>query len=81
MAETVMSDRCKRLVRMAEAVVEDTERIRLLPLKERLAVALILNRPQLFPGGEFTILQAVAFLGEDWLKAAIEAEKAPIVDD
>lgn len=73
---TDMSDRCQRLVRMAASVVESTERIKLLPLKEQLAVALILNRPQLFPDGDFTILQAVAFLGEEWVKLAIEAEKA-----
>ncbi|MBX9682334.1 MAG: hypothetical protein K2X41_00965 [Hyphomicrobium sp.] len=74
---TDMSDRRQRLVRMAASVVEASERIKLLPLKERLAVALILNRPQLFPEGDFTILQAVAFLGEEWVKLAIEAEKAP----
>ena len=81
MDEKAMSELCTRLEGLVQSVVEDTERIKTLPLKERLAVALILDRPSFLPEGEFTILQAVAFLGEDWIKAAIEAEKAPIVDD
>jgi hypothetical protein len=31
--------------------------------------------------GEFTIVQAVEYLGEDWLKVAIEAEKATMTID
>ncbi len=47
-----------------------------LPLKERLAVALILDRRDLFVDGEFTILQAVAYLGDEWVKLALEVQSA-----
>ena len=43
-----------------------------LPLKERLAVALILDGVDLFVDGDFTILQAVDYLGDDWVRLALE---------
>ena len=37
---------------------------------------LVLNKTELFPKGDYTILQAVDRLGEEWLAAAILVQKA-----
>lgn len=71
-----LQERCRRLLRLVERVTDRPQRIEMLPLEERLAVALVLNRPEFFPDGDFTILQAVAHLNGEWLAAATAAEKA-----
>ncbi len=79
MTETEMKELCARLIHLTDTVAEAPKRICTLPLKERIAVGLLLNTNQLFPAGEFTILQAVEYLGADWLKVAIEAERATMM--
>lgn len=76
MVSHAMSERCQKLSRWAKAVIERPSRIRMLPTREQLAVALVLNRPDLFRDGEFTILQAVNYLDADWLAAATAVERA-----
>jgi len=39
---------------------------------EAIAIALVLNRPDLLPDGYTHVLRAVDRLDDDWLKAAIE---------
>jgi hypothetical protein len=55
-------------VRMAAA---DERSIGVLSMGERIAVALVLDRPDLLPETYGTILEAVDRLGADWLTAAI----------
>ncbi len=80
MTNNLMPERCRKLARWAKTVVDSPSRIRMLPLQEHLAVALILNRAELFPDGEFTILQAVNALDADWLAAATAVERAFMLD-
>jgi hypothetical protein len=42
---------------------------------EAIAIALVLNRPDLLPDGYTHVLHAVDRLGDDWLKAAIEVAR------
>ena len=42
---------------------------------EQIAVALVLNKPALFPHGGYTILEAVDRLGPDWTAAALKAQR------
>jgi hypothetical protein len=41
----------------------------------QIAVALVLNKPELFPHGGYTILEAVDRLGSDWTAAALKAQR------
>lgn len=70
-----MSERSQKLIRLARSVSERPSRIRMLPVEEHLAVALILNRKELLRDGEYTILQAVMALDTEWLAAAAEVER------
>lgn len=70
-----LSDAARRLRAIARTVVEQPRRIRELELLDQLAVALILDRREFLPGGEFTMLQAVDYLGEERVRLAIAVEK------
>jgi len=76
MVNNLMSERCQKLARWAKAVIDRPSRIRMLPVQEHLAVALILNRADLLRDGEFTILQAVNTLDAEWLSAATQVERS-----
>ena len=43
---------------------------------ERIAVALVLNRLDLFPRGGYTALEAVERLGTTWTKAALAVQRS-----
>ena len=75
-----LSDEGRRLWDIAKSVIELPRRIRTLALLDQLAVALILDRREFLPDGEFTVLQAVNHLGEERLKAAIAVERALMLD-
>ena len=42
---------------------------------QQIAVALVLNKPELFLHGGYTILEAVDRLGPDWTAAALKAQR------
>ena len=60
----------------ARMVMADERRIGVLSTGERIAVALILDRPDLFPHGGYTVLEAVDRLGRDWTQAAFRVQRA-----
>jgi len=62
--------------RLVDAVEHDEPHIGVLSTGEAIAVALVLNRPDLLPSSYSRVLDAVDRLGEDWLEAAIEVHKA-----
>lgn len=75
-----LSDEGRRLRDAAKSVIEQPRRIRKLALLDQLAVALILDRREFLPDGEFTMLQAVNYLGEERVKVAIAVEKALMLE-
>ena len=77
---STLSDDARRLWEIARSVIEHPPRIRKLELLDHLAVALILDRREFLPDGEFTILQAVNFLGPQRVKVAIAVERALMFD-
>ena len=76
----VLNAEGRRLKEVAKAVIEQPRRIRQLPMLDQLALALILDRRDFLPDGEFTTLQAVDHLGEDRMKIAIAVERALMID-
>lgn len=75
-----MSDEVRRLRDVAKSVVEHAPRIRKLALPDQVAIALILDRREFLPDGEFTMLQAVEYLGEERVRIAIAVEKTLMLD-
>lgn len=75
-----LSDDGRRLRDIAKSVIELPRRIRTLALLDQLSVALILDRREFLPDGEFTVLQAVNHLGEERVKVAIAVERALMLD-
>jgi hypothetical protein len=71
-----MSDAADRILYMVEAVHADERRIGVLSTGEQLAVALVLDRPDLFPHGGYTMLEAVERLGAEWFRAALAVQRA-----
>lgn len=61
--------------RLVAAVEHDEPHIGVLSTGEAVAVALVLNRPDLLPGQYRHVLDAVDRLGEDWLQAAIAVHR------
>lgn len=72
MANPSTMDTIRRLV---AAVEHDEPHIGVLSTGEAIAVALVLDRPDLLPGSYRRILDAVDRLGEDWLQAAIAVQR------
>ena len=71
-----MTDTGRAIGRKVEMVKRDPAQIGVLSTGERIAVALVLDRPDLFPHGGYKILEAVDRLGDEWLQAAIIVQKA-----
>jgi len=65
-----------RIARMVEQVRDDEKSIRVLSTGEQIAVALVMDRKDLFPHGGYTMLEAVDRLGDEWLKAAFKVQRA-----
>jgi len=60
----------------ARKVLADEQQIRVLSTGEQFAVALILDRTDLFPHGGYTVLEAVDQLGREWTDAAFRVQRA-----
>lgn len=60
---------------LVAAVEHDEPHIGVLSTGEAIAVALVLDRPDLLPSSYRRILNAVDRLGEDWLQAAIAVQR------
>jgi hypothetical protein len=43
---------------------------------EKIAIALVLDTPALFPNGGYTILEAIDRVGPTWLRAAHDVQRA-----
>jgi hypothetical protein len=64
-----------RIAVLAAEVEINQKRIRVLSTGEQIAVALVLDRRELFPHGGYTILEAVERLGPDWTRAALRVQR------
>jgi len=64
----------QKILALVECVRADERQIGVLSTGEALAVALVLNRPDLMPVG-YTTLEAVERLGEDWTRAALVVQR------
>jgi len=62
----------------ARVVLADESAIGVLSTGERIAVALILDRPDLFPHG-YTMLDAFNRLESEWTEAALRVQRAGLV--
>jgi len=58
-----------------KAILEDETRLRLFPIKEQLAVALILDRVDFLEDLDHTVLEAVAHIGPEMLAACFRVEQ------
>jgi transcriptional regulator with XRE-family HTH domain len=65
----------ERILEMTRSVRASETTIGVLSNGEQIAVALVLNKPELFPHGGYTILEAVDWLGPDWTAAALKAQR------
>lgn len=72
-------DVVKAIKIMAQRVQEDVKRIGVLSTGESLAVAMVLDRKDLL--GTYTMLEAANRLGDLWLKASIEVQRAAWRDE
>ena len=62
----------RRIAAMVAEVEEDENRIGVFSTSEQLAVALVLDRCDLFGG--YTMLEAVERLGTEWTRAALRVQ-------
>jgi hypothetical protein len=69
MSENVL-DIAGDIVRRAKIVQKNEAQIGVYSTGEAIAIALVLNRPDLLPSSYSHVLEAVDRLGEDWLRAA-----------
>jgi hypothetical protein len=60
----------------ARMVLADERSIGVLSTGERIAVALILDRTDLFPNGGYSVLEAINCLGPEWTAAAFRVQRA-----
>lgn len=64
------------ILKLVEAVQKDEQRIGVFSTGEQIAVALVLDRKDLFPHGGYTMLEAVNRLGREWTEAAFAVQRA-----
>jgi Pyruvate/2-oxoacid:ferredoxin oxidoreductase gamma subunit len=65
----------RRIAAMVAKVEKDQKRIRVFSTGEQIAVALVLDRSELFPHGGYTMLKTVERLGSDWTRAALKVQR------
>lgn len=70
------NDTFKEITRLVEVVEADPDHFGALSTGEQIAVALVLNKPEMLPRGYSHVLDAVDRLGNDWLAAAIDVRKS-----
>jgi hypothetical protein len=73
--ELSANDRVRRLIRIVAAVARHEEAYGALSSREKLAVALVLDRHDLLIGEQCTMLQALKRLEPEWLEAAQTVEQ------
>jgi hypothetical protein len=64
------------IMRLAEMVKRDPKQRGVLSTGEYLAVAMVLNKPSWLKEDDYTMLEAIDRLGDEWTKAAIIVQKA-----
>ena len=65
----------RRIAALVAEVEKNQQRIRFFSTGEQIAVALVLDRTELFPHGGYTILEAVDRLGPNWTRAALLVQR------
>lgn len=65
----------RRIATMVAEVENDPRRISVFSTGERIAIALVLDRTELFPHGGYTMLEAIQRLGVDWTRAALRVQR------
>jgi hypothetical protein len=65
----------RRIAAMVAAVARDERELSVFSTGERIAIAFVLDRPDLFPHGGYTMLEAVERLGPEWTKAALQVQR------
>ena len=65
----------QRIAAMVALVEKDAKRIGVFSTGEQIAIALVLDRAELFPHGGYTMLEAVERLGSDWIRAALRVQR------
>jgi hypothetical protein len=65
----------RRIAAMVAQVEKDAKRIGVFSTGEQIAIALLLDRIELFPHGGYTMLEAVERLGRDWTRAALRVQR------
>jgi hypothetical protein len=71
-----MSTEFERRIAEMVAVEEDEREIGVYSTGEQIAVALVLDRSELFPQGGYAILEAVERLGTEWTRAALQVQRS-----
>ncbi len=64
----------KIIAKLVQRVENDQNEIGVLSMGERIAAAMVLDRPDLLPQG-WTMLEAIERLGADWHQAALKVQK------
>ena len=70
-----LTDAVERITKLTEQVARNETTIGVCSTGERIAVALVLERPDLMPRGGYTALEAVERLGTVWTKAALVVQR------
>ena len=65
----------RRIAPMVRRSRKTKNRLRVFSTGEQIAIALVLDRSELFPHGGYTILEAVERLGPDWIRAALRVQR------
>jgi hypothetical protein len=65
-----------RILAQARAVAKNENHIATLSIDERIAVALVLDRPDLLEAG--TLLESIERLGPEWTRAALAVQRAGV---
>lgn len=66
----------RRIAAMVAQVETDAKPIGVFSTGEQIAIALVLDRTELFPHGGYTMLEAVEQLGPDWTRAALKVQRS-----
>jgi hypothetical protein len=65
----------QRIAAMVAQVEKDAKHIGVFSTGEQIAIALVLDRTELFPHSGYTMLEAVERLGPDWIRAALRVQR------
>jgi hypothetical protein len=65
----------RRIAAMVQEVEKDQKRLRAFSTGEQIAIALVLDRTELFPHRGYTMLEAVERLGPNWTRAALWVQR------